>query len=210
MATAKIAAPTEQRVVLRDISWETYEGLLKDNPERSGPRLAYDQGMLEIMGPGPEHESINRTTARLVWTVALELGIELLDVGAMTYKRATARRGFEPDSSFYLRQMNKMGSARDIDPEVDPPPDLVIEIDISQSSMPKLSLFAGLGVTEVWRWEGDQMTFYQLRHGEYTPATHSRLIPPLTPRLVTHFVTSSEALSNADWHRTVVEWVRSL
>lgn len=210
MVAAQRVVSAEQRILLQNIRWETYESLLADDPERSGPRLTYDQGVLELMSPGPEHESVNRTISRVVWTVALELGIEIQDVGGMTYKRATLGRGFQPDSSYYLRSADNKIRARDIDPETDPPPDLVIEIDISRSSIPKLDLFAALRVSEVWRWDGDQVSFHQLSDGKYVAATHSRLIPPLTPELVTGFVTAIESLSNAAWHRSIVDWMRSL
>ena len=54
MATVK--TPSEQRVVLHNIGWATYERLLADNENNSAPRFAYDRGELEIMRPSPEHD----------------------------------------------------------------------------------------------------------------------------------------------------------
>jgi Uma2 family endonuclease len=63
--------PSADRVIIRDVSWETYERLLEDLRSRSSPRLAYDQGTLEIMKPHFQHESANLTLAAII-TIALE------------------------------------------------------------------------------------------------------------------------------------------
>ena len=98
-----VAIPIDQRVVLHNVSWETYESLVAANDDRSAPRLAYDRGMLEIMSrPGPPHELANRNAAFLVRYVAMELGLRFRDVGSMTYKRPREQRGFEADSSLYI------------------------------------------------------------------------------------------------------------
>jgi hypothetical protein len=51
----------EQRVVLRDVSWETYERLLAEQADRSNPRLTYDRGLLELRSPQGEHEHLVHT-----------------------------------------------------------------------------------------------------------------------------------------------------
>ena len=61
----KLKTPAEQRVILHDTSWETYERLLADNENNSVPRLVYDRGELEMTGPSPEHERFNRRIAQL-------------------------------------------------------------------------------------------------------------------------------------------------
>lgn len=205
-----VAAPATQRVVIRDVSWGLYELLLAGHLDKSAPRFTFDRGTLEIMSPGRRHERTNRSFARLIWTVGFELGIEIEDVGSMTYKRSSVRRGFEPDSSFYLRLPGRLDSDRDFDPEVDPPPDLVIEIDVSRSSIPKLELFAALQVPEVWLWDGEQVSFFHLRDVEYVSSHHSRLISELTSAIVTEFILSSMNLTDAAWHRSIVEWARTL
>jgi Uma2 family endonuclease len=71
-----VKRPAEQRVVLHNIGWNTYEHLLADHGDNSAPRLTYDRGELEIMSPSPEHEMFNRRIAQLVLAVAEELNIE--------------------------------------------------------------------------------------------------------------------------------------
>jgi Uma2 family endonuclease len=97
-----IKSPAEQRVVLHNIGWNTYERLLADHENNSAPRLTYDRGELEIMSPSPEHEKFNRRIAQLVLAVAEELNIEAEDLGSTTFRREDLERGFEPDSCFYM------------------------------------------------------------------------------------------------------------
>src|ERR1051326_2880827 len=65
-------ADEPDRIVLRSVSWATYECLLADHHDRSAPRFTYDRGTLEIMSPVPEHEEVNRALASVVENVAVE------------------------------------------------------------------------------------------------------------------------------------------
>src|SRR5579859_1343156 len=92
----------EQRVILHDVRWKTYEELLHDLESSSAPRLTYDRGTLEIMSPLPEHERYNRAIASVVDTAAMEWGFEIDALGSTTFRREDLERGFEPDSCFYI------------------------------------------------------------------------------------------------------------
>ncbi|MBA3714274.1 MAG: Uma2 family endonuclease [Pyrinomonadaceae bacterium] len=100
---ATVLSPSESRVILHGISWETYERLLAEHVESAGPRFTYDSGMLEIMILSLEHEKPNRTLALFVDLVAAELEIDVERVGSNTFKREDLLKGFEPDSSFYIQ-----------------------------------------------------------------------------------------------------------
>ena len=51
-----LKSPLEQKVLLENISWETYERLRAEHPESAAPRFTYDNGCLELMVPSIEHE----------------------------------------------------------------------------------------------------------------------------------------------------------
>lgn len=103
--TAVFSTP-DQAVVLTGVNWETYERLLADQEDRSGPRLYYDCGTLEIMSPSSRHENINRTLALLFQLLASEMEIDVFAAGSTTLRREDLRKGFEPDScfTFYMRK----------------------------------------------------------------------------------------------------------
>src|SRR5262249_51872696 len=98
---ASVLYVPDQRMILRNVSWETYERLLADHRDCSAPRFTYDRGTLEIMSPLPEHEESNRTLALLVEVVAEERELDIRNLGSTTFKREDLERGFEPDSCFY-------------------------------------------------------------------------------------------------------------
>jgi Uma2 family endonuclease len=144
-------------ILLHDISWSTYESLLRDHPDAASPRLTYDRGDLLIMVSSPEHEEINRTLSLLVELLAEEFEVESRAFGSTTYKRKVLHRGFEPDSCFYFKKEARMRGKKSLDLTRDPPPDLVVEIDITSPSINQLPLFAEFGIPEVWRFHGQEM-----------------------------------------------------
>ena len=54
------AAPPEERVLLHNISWDTYEHLLADNTSPA-TRFAYDEGELEVLVVSIGHKRPNRS-----------------------------------------------------------------------------------------------------------------------------------------------------
>ena len=100
---ATMIRPTDDRVLLREVSWTTYERLLTDDPDRCVPRYSYDRGVLEIVSPSTGHEDDGQNLVLFVEIVAAAWGIPLRNVGSMTYRRADLDRGFEPDVSFYVQ-----------------------------------------------------------------------------------------------------------
>src|SRR6185503_6502189 len=100
---ATVLNPPEQRIMLRNVSWETYERLLADHLDSSSPRFTYYRGALEIMSPSSEHEELNRAIARMVEIIIEEMDIDARNLGSTTFKREDLERGFEPDSCFYIQ-----------------------------------------------------------------------------------------------------------
>jgi Uma2 family endonuclease len=203
-----VKSPGEQRIVLHNIGWNTYERLLADHQNNSAPRFTYDRGELEIMSPSPEHEKFNRRIAQLVLAVTEELSIEAEDLGSTTFRREDLGRGFEPDSCFYIQNEERIRGKDRIDLSTDPPPDLVIEIDITSPSFSKLPIYAQMGVPEVWRYDGERMTILVLEGSDYVETTESIVLPPVTSTDLTRFVEQSKSTRRTDWLRGVREWAQ--
>jgi Uma2 family endonuclease len=198
-----VASPSEQRIVLSDINWDTYERLLKDLEERSAPRLTFDRGVLEIISPFSDHEEANRTLSLLVELFAEEFGIELRNLGSTTFRREEFQRGFEPDSCFYIQNEPRVRSRRRIDLTVDPPPDLVIEIDLTNSSIDKFPLFAQLGVPEVWHVSSGKVEIFTLHRDHFRQVTSSAGLPLLRAAELTELMEASVSMTRILWLRHV-------
>lgn len=204
-----VASPkTGQQVILHGISWETYELLLSDFQDSHAAHFTYDRGVLEIMVLSFKHETVNRTLANIVSVIAEEMQIDIVSAGSTTFKRADLARGFEPDSCFYIQNEDQMSGKAEIDLSIDPPPDLVIEIDITNPSLNKFPIYAQVGVPEVWRYDGTEVFFFIGEGGEYKEVDHSLAFPPLTSAVVATFLEESTELKSTAWARRVREWVR--
>lgn len=195
-------------MVLHGVSWRTYESLLADHTDSSAPRFAYDRGMLEIMSPTPEHEKINRTINLFVEVFAEEMGLDTGNFGSTTFRREDLERGFEPDSCFYIQNEEIVRGKARLDLTVDPPPDLVIEIDITNPSLNKFPIYARLGVPEVWRYDGEKVAVFRPEAEGYIEAPKSVALPSLSAEVISRFVGESKAAGRTAWLRKVREWAR--
>jgi Uma2 family endonuclease len=153
---------TTQRILLPGVRWCTYEALLTDMGDHPAARLAYNHGTLEIMVPSFSHALLNRLVAAVVEAVAMSMHLDFINAGSTTFKREVMARGFEPDSCFYLQHVDAVRGHTTIDLATDPPPDLLIAIDLAHPSLDKLPIYAVIGVPEVWRYDGQQMVIYRL------------------------------------------------
>ncbi|MBM3814187.1 MAG: Uma2 family endonuclease [Acidimicrobiia bacterium] len=203
------AAPPEQRVILENVSWETYERLLAENVESVGTRFTYDGGLLEIMVVGVGHEDPNRTLAALAEIVAEETRKDFRRTGSTTFKRRDLGKGFEPDSCYYFQNAPRVRGKDDLDLNEDPPPDLVIEVDITRSSLNRFPIFGAVGVPEVWRYDGERVRIYLLHGAEYQEVPASHVLPPLTAEQATLFLDQSKTQASTAWLKRVREWVRA-
>lgn len=198
----------EARIVLPNISWETYGKLLTELADDRAPRLTYDRGKLEIMSPTAEHEQYSHTISLLVEVLAEEMNLEVRCFGSTTFKREDLARGFEPDTCFYIAHEKLMRGKKRVDLAIDPPPDLVIEIDITSPSLDKFAIFAQLGIPEIWRYDGDVMEIFRLVNSAYVKDDASAALSFATADALAGFLKESLHLSHLEWLRRVREWAR--
>lgn len=164
---AEPSDPGEVRILIHDVTWEQYEQLIEMFDDRAGPRISYLEGTLEIMSPGPRHEDKKTLIARLLELHALVRGIRFYGLGSTTYRQRAKKRGLEPDECYFI------GSRDDAFPH------LAIEVALSSGGIDKLSIYAGLGVREVWFWHGDRLTLHRLEGDVYVDADRSSVLPDL-------------------------------
>lgn len=206
---ATSSTPAEQRTVLHNISWKTFEALLKETGEDRGSRFAYDCGTLEIMTPLYEHENPKIQFDRFVVALAEELEIEVKSAGSTTLKRRIANRGIEPDNCYYIQNEPAVRGKQELDLETDPPPDLAIEIDISSSSVNKFGIYSALGVPELWRYNGRVLKFYQLAEEQYVECEFSLAFPIVSVTEMSRFIEQSKTTGEIALLKSFRAWVRN-
>jgi Uma2 family endonuclease len=197
------------QVLLENIRWQTYQALLKDIEEQPGIRMTYDHGILEIMAPLDPHEAYKKLLGRLVEAATEELNIEIRSLGSRTCSREDMARGLEPDQCYYIQHELAVRGKKQLDLNQDPPPDLVIEIDITNSSMNRMRLYEALQVPEVWQYDGRELTVYCLEDKKYEIRDRSKALPQLTPSQLVRFLKLAETMGETSLIRSFREWVRS-
>jgi Uma2 family endonuclease len=150
--------------------------------------MTYDQGSLELMTPRRQHEQIGRLIGRMIEAFSEVRGIEILSCASTTFKRWDLDRAFEPDESYYIAHADEIRPKDEVDLVVDPPPDLVIEVEITKSAIAKLKLFAAMGVPEVWRHDGDRLTMLTIGDDGYRPIESSIGLPGLSATRIDAFL----------------------
>ncbi|MCI0525696.1 MAG: Uma2 family endonuclease, partial [Acidobacteria bacterium] len=195
-------------LIFEDVTWGEYEELLEEFSNNSHYRISYDKGTLEIMSPSDRHEYYKSILGSLVEILTEELNLNLVRLGSATWRNRRNSQGAEPDESFYITSCEKIRNKHRIDLTTDPPPDLVIEIDVSHHSQNKLDIYAGLGVPEFWRYRKNGIHFYRLVEGRYIEITTSDLFSFLKPSDLIGFVNPNYIEEFNQTKRAFREWVR--
>ncbi len=173
-----VTAPPDQgehRVLLNGVDWKTYCAI-RDLIDSPGVRMAFFEGVLEIMSPSRRHEVYKKQIARLLETYALERDVPLYAYGSTTFRNAPRETGLEPDECYVVGH------------PIDEHPDLAIEVALTSGGLPKLPLYQRLGIREVWFWVDDELRLYGLSEGGYEPIARSGLLPDLDVDLIAGFV----------------------
>jgi Uma2 family endonuclease len=202
-------ATAEPRVLLSGVGWDDYVAIGRIFHDRPSLRLTYDRGALEIMTTSPEHERVKKLLARLIETLAEEYGMEVATAGNMTFRSGDLARGLEADDCFWIAAEARMRTRDDWVAGEDPPPDLVLEVEISRSAVPRMPLYAALGVREVWRCDGETVQVHVLQpDGTYGTVEESPTFPGIRVAEMIGFLRPAERAGYLAVIRAFREWVR--
>jgi Uma2 family endonuclease len=197
----------EMRRVLYGVTWEDYLKLLDATPDFS-LRHTYDEGTLEMMSPRKEHDWVGSLAARMIETLAFVMDFPIQSIGSTTLRAAKGGRGLQPDKAYYLAHEPQVHCKETYEPEKDPPPDLVIEIDVTKSSIPRLPVFAKIGVPEIWQSHRGRLQFYRLSRGKYVASQRSVAFPFLKPADLMRFINRRAVIGENGVVREFIEWAQ--
>lgn len=192
----------EEHIILRGVSWKTYESLMQEHQDRSVPRFTYNQGCLEIYMPSQKHEKKAEFLTDIVKTFAEEREIELLSIRSTTFKKDDAEKGAEPDGCFYLQSYDQVFGKQKIDLE-EFPPDLILEVDIFSPSINRFPIYAEFKVPEIWRYTNDEVEIHVFAGEKYLEAKTSRAFPEATAETLTRLLAASEKMKRSEWLKEV-------
>jgi len=199
----------EHRVILHNVSWHTFENLLTDLGDRRKILFHYLNGTLEIMSPLSLHEGSNRFIDDLIRAFSDELEIDLRKLGSLLMKIPELKLGAEPDSCYYIQSELIIRDKEVIIVGQDPPPDLVLEVDITNPSDRRLPIYALLGVPEVWRYDGYSLEFLALQNSEYIAIDQSLAFPDLPAEIIVEYVQKRLVLGESAALKEFRKWVQT-
>ena len=134
--------------------------------------------------------------------------MRLRGYGSTTLNREDIQRGIEPDSCFYIQNVDRI-LGRKLNFETDPPPDLAIEVDITSSSRRRFGIYLQLKILEVWRYtEQRGVIIYQLQNGEYVECEFSPTFPMLSGAVLMQFLQMAQTEDDNGIIRALRQWIR--
>lgn len=201
--------PAGAVLCIDDVPWEEYENLLADLGESYAVHIFYDRGRMEIMAPASAHERPKSVINRLITALGDELDIDVESLGSTTLKAEIKARGAEPDDCFYVQNAALIIGRDDLDLTQDPPPDVVVEIDRTSTSLNKFEIYAALGVPEIWRVTGRKVQFYLLANDTYEESALSSAFPVLTALTLSDFLARALKEGGRKSARAFRKWVRA-
>ncbi len=199
-----------QKLILQGVGWDFYERVLQEFTHSNALHFAYDSGFLEIEVPLFEHERPTEILRDLITAICLEKEINCINAGSTTFRRQAKSKGCEPDSAFYIHNERQIRGLKHLDLDRDPPPDLVIEVDVTSPSLDKMPIYAALGVPEVWLYKGEKVIFMKLYGGIYQETLNSVAFPFLDNRTVQDFLEKGYTESFLEWNRAIRQWANEI
>jgi Uma2 family endonuclease len=190
--------PDGAALVFQGLHWDDYEGVLEEVRNRPRLRVSYDCGRLEVMSPLQKHETYARFIDRMVYFYCDLFDLKLESYGSSTWKRRSLEKGVEPDACYYVKNAEPVIGKKELDLEYDPPPDIVVEIDITNESFGKFPIYAALGVPEIWRYDGNTFQFYELSGHSFAETGGSRFLNGLTGLIMAETLEASNALGQTE------------
>jgi Uma2 family endonuclease len=209
LATEFLPSPPaigEKRVTFHHLNWQSYQQILHALPQSRSARLTYDRGILEITMPLEDHEFAVRLIELFIRTLVVEMGLKIKTMGSTTLEREDLDRSPEPDNAYYIHNQPQV-AGRTVNLESDPPPDLVVEIDITHTDIDKLRLYASMGVAEFWRYNGRIWRIYHLQEGQYQEIETSPTFPKVPKQKLYDFLALAQQ-DEVEAEQQLRAWVR--
>lgn len=203
----RVEIPPGHTIRLKDVTWEEFEQILEELGQHRVARIAYNNHILEIMTPLPEHENNKEIIGDLIKALLEELDIEVYPLGSTTFKNELMQQGIEPDNCFYIQNEEKVRGKERLDLTVDPPPDLALEIDVT--SRTHRDIYARLGVPELWRFEKGKLQINVLRNGTYIDVEFSPIFPNLPLKeVIPQYLQQVKVIGRNKTMKVFRNWIR--
>jgi Uma2 family endonuclease len=177
----------DERLVMHDVSWQEFETMLALRGDRRRPRVAYLDGVLELMSPSHQHEWIKSNIGRLIEAVFFEYGYRFNIFGEWLLKRREDEAGVEPDECYCFDPAGRAPKER---------PDLVIQVVWTSGGVNKLEIYRRLAVPEIWFWRKNAIEVYVLGANGYERSSSSACVPQVDLGFICELLARPDAVTS--------------
>lgn len=200
--------PHPGNIVLENVSWQDLETIVFRRQKNTVTRLAYDSKKLELFTPSPEHQEYSELLEEFIVTLLEEYRINYRCFGSTLWQREDLQISIEADSCFYIQNLPAIDQALTVSLPKNPPPDLMVEVDLTRKSLSRRSIYSRLGVPEIWRCDDKKLQIYHLQAGQYERIPNSLIFPELSlevlPKIIKDHLKSGRAAVRNEFHK----WLR--
>jgi Uma2 family endonuclease len=160
-----------------------------------------------MMTPSQAHESNSSLIGQFITILTEEFNLNLKTLASTTLKRPDLRSGAEPDQCYYIAN-EPLVRGKMVDLATAPPPDLIVEGDMTHTDINKNALYAEMGVPECWRYNGQQLRIYQLQDGQYQEVETSPTFSKVAKERLYEFLSECAQQGETQAKRNLREWIR--
>ncbi len=208
VAPETISLPRQEHVYLPGVSYSTYDALVSEVGDYRNLRFTYDHGRMEIMSPTQDHERVKKLFGQMIEALTEELGIPRMSCGSTTFKDELRDCGLEPDECYYVQHEADVRGKK-IKLGEDPPPDLVLEVDITTSVLDRLPIYAALGFPEIWQYVDEEIVVHLLQpNGQYAASVQSLALPMVSVKKLVEHLDRCNKTDETTWIREFRRWVQ--
>ena len=201
--------PPGESLLWHNVAWEDYKQLTEELTEWPGKRLTYDRGSLEIMSPLAKHEQYKELLSAIGRLISYVTEVDVQSLGSTTFTEEWLDKGAEPDTCFYVANAAAIIGKRRIDLNVDPPPDIAVEVDITSPSIRKLPIYEEMRVPEVWLYDEKRLRIFLLGATGYVESPTSQSFPFLTSAALTDALEQSKTRGQSVVLRAFRTWLKT-
>lgn len=201
-------SPYPGNILLKNIPWQDLETILFKRQKNGETLLAYDNGTLEMITPTPEHQEYREIFEEFMINLLELQNINYRCLGSVLWQRPDLKISLEVDSCFYIQNLSAIEKQLTINLPENPPPDLVLEIELTQKSLSRRSIYARLGIPEVWRCDHNKLKIYQLQGRDYKQTPRSLVFPEIAlenlPQIINNNIKSGRIAVRREFQKWLI------
>jgi Uma2 family endonuclease len=155
-----------------------------------------------------DHERPKKLIGQMIEVITEELETPRMSCGSTTFKDQLLDCGLEPDECYYIQHEAEV-RGRTIKLHVDPPPDLVVEVDVTTSVIDRFPIYAALGFPEIWQYVNGEIVIHMLqKNGQYVVKNESLALPVISVQKLVEHLDRCDETDETTWIRAFRQWVR--